>query len=336
METARLWIFPPLVIVLAFLLDALIGDPPFLPHPVRAMGFLTARGENLLRRLLPRREGPAGTLLVIAVASLSFFIPLVLLRLSRCLSVWVEFILGTIFSFQCLAARQLGIEALKVYRKTLAGDLDGARQAVSMIVGRDTENLSLEGVNKAAVETVAENLSDGVIAPLFFLALGGAPLAMLYKAVNTMDSMIGYKDSRYLHFGRCAAKLDDALNLLPARISGPLLIAAAALLGFDARNAARVYCRDRKKHASPNSAHGEAACAGALGLALAGDAFYGGRLESKPVIGDGSRPIESEDIRRAVALMYVSTLLFVPAACLLRLGVCAAAFFLTRYAGGPA
>jgi adenosylcobinamide-phosphate synthase len=335
MEIARLLLFPPLMIILAFLLDALAGDPPFLPHPVRGMGFLIARGENLLRRLLPRREMLAGTLLVIAAASLSFLIPLVLARLSRYLSVWVEFLLGTIFSFQCLAARQLSVEAIKVYRKTSAGDLEGARRALSMIVGRDTENLSLEEVNKAAVETVAENLSDGVIAPLFFLALGGAPLAMLYKAVNTMDSMIGYKDSRYLRFGRCAAKLDDALNFLPARISGPLLIAAAALLGFDARNAARVYRRDRRKHASPNSAHGEAACAGALGLALAGDAFYGGKLESKPVIGDGNRPIESEDIRRAVALMYVSALLFAPVACILRLGLCAVVL-LPRYAGGPA
>ena len=314
------WFSASLAILAAFLLDALIGDPPVLPHPVRVMGFFITRGEVLLRRLFPRWEGLAGTLLVILAAALSFLIPLTVLRLSRRLSPWLEFSLGVIFSFQCLAARQLSREALKVYRKISAGDIEGARSAVAMIVGRDTGGLLLEGVTKAAVETVSENLCDGVIAPLFFLALGGAPLAMLYKAVNTLDSMIGYKNSRYLHFGRCAAKLDDALNWLPARLSAWLIIASSTLLGFDSRNAFRVYRRDRGNHASPNSAHPEAACAGALGLALAGDAFYEGKLEKKPVIGDALRPIESEDIRRSIALMYVSALLFLPLACAIRSG----------------
>jgi adenosylcobinamide-phosphate synthase len=180
-----------------------------------------------------------------------------------------------------------------------------------MIVGRDTERLSMEGVVKAAVETVAESLADGVIAPLFYLAIGGPALAMLYKAVNTMDSMIGYKNGRYINFGRAAARLDDVLGWIPARIAARLMILSAALLRFDAKNALKIYRRDRFNHASPNSGHCEAACAGALGVRLGGDAYYGGKLEQKPSIGDGLRPAEAADIVRAARLMYVSTLLFV-------------------------
>jgi adenosylcobinamide-phosphate synthase len=177
-------------------------------------------------------------------------------------------------------------------------------------------------VNKAAVETVAENLSDAVIAPIFYLALGGIPLAFVYKAVNTMDSMIGYKNSRYLKFGRAAAKLDDALNFLTARISGLLIIIASAILKFNTENAWRIYRRDRFNHASPNSGHPEAAYAGALGLALGGSACYEGKLEEKPLIGDNINSIECEDIKRSIALMYTSSLLFLPLACAVRLWIC--------------
>lgn len=321
-RTACLFL-PPAALFLGFFLDLLLGDPPMMPHPVRAMGFLVDRGERLLRRILPGREGLAGTILVVVVSGLSFLIPALLLFFLYRLSPWAGFALELCLCWLALSARCLRQEAMKVYDRVILGDLPGARKAVSRIVGRDPDRLSLEGVIKAAVETVAESLCDGVIAPLVFMALGGAPLGMFYKGVNTMDSMIGYTDERCLRFGRTAAKLDDAANWLPARLSGCLLIAAAALTGLDAANARRIYRRDRYCHASPNSGHPEAACAGALGVALAGDAYYGGKLCRKPPIGDPLRPVRAGDIPAAVRLMYVSTVLFLPAACLIRLGMAA-------------
>lgn len=319
MEKPAFVFLSPAALLLGFFLDLLLGDPPMMPHPVRAMGFLIDRGERVLRRLLPGREGLAGTILAVAVSGLSFLIPSLLLFTAYLLSPWAGFVLELCLCWLALSARCLQQEAMKVYRQVIRGDLPGARKAVSGIVGRDPDRLSMEGVIKAAVETVAENLCDGVIAPLTFMALGGAPLGLLYKGVNTMDSMIGYTDERYLRFGRTAAKLDDAANRLPARLSAALIIAAAALTGLDAANARRIYRRDRYRHASPNSGHPEAACAGALGVALAGDAYYGGELCRKPPIGDPLRPVRSGDIPAAVRLMYVSTALFLPAACLVRL-----------------
>lgn len=173
-----------------------------------------------------------------------------------------------------------------------------------MIVGRDTQSLDETGVTKAAVETVAENASDGVIAPMLYILLGGGVLGAVYKAINTMDSMLGYKNERYLYWGRAAAKLDDVVNYLPARLTGLLLVVAASLQGLDGKNSWRIFCRDRYNHASPNAAHGEAACAGALHVQLAGDAWYFGQLYKKPLIGDADRPIEPEDIQRANQLLY--------------------------------
>ena len=210
---------------------------------------------------------------------------------------------------------------MKVYDRLRADDLPGARRAVSMIVGRDTQALTEEGVTKAAVETVAENTSDGEIAPLLFLALGGAPLGLLYKAGNTMDSMVGYKNERYLYFGWAAAKLDDVLNWIPARLSAWLLVVSAYLLGMDGRNAARIYKRDCRKHASPNSAQTEAACAGALRVQLAGDAYYFGTLYKKPTIGDNLRPICTEDIRRANRLLYAASFLALALLLVMRLEI---------------
>lgn len=205
--------------------------------------------------------------------------------------------------------RDLKKESKNVY-ETLTGDtIENARLAVSRIVGRDTQSLSVEGVTKAAVETVAENFSDGVVAPMVYLLLGGAPLALCYKAINTMDSMVGYKNTQYLYFGRAAAKLDDIANYLPSRIAALLWVAAAALTGNDARNAWRIWRRDRRNHASPNSAQTESACAGALNVQLAGPAYYFGEYYKKPTIGDAVRPIEPEDIRRANRMMYAESLL---------------------------
>ena len=207
---------------------------------------------------------------------------------------------------QALAARGLVQESTNVYKELKKPDLPGARKAVSRIVGRDTAELTAEGVTKAAVETVAENASDGVIAPLLYMLIGGAPLALTYKAINTMDSMVGYKNTQYLYFGRAAAKLDDAANYLPSRIAALLWVAAAALTGNDARSAWRIWRRDRRNHASPNSAQTESACAGALGVQLAGPAYYFGEYYAKPTIGDALRPIEPEDILRANQMMYVA------------------------------
>jgi adenosylcobinamide-phosphate synthase len=193
---------------------------------------------------------------------------------------------------------------MKVCKALRKGETEEAREAVSMIVGRDTKELDEAGITRAAVETVAENTSDGMIAPLLYMAIGGAPLGFLYKAVNTMDSMIGYRNDKYQYFGRAAARLDDLLNFLPSRISGILMILVSRPLGLDGKNALRIFLRDRKKHASPNSAQTEAACAGALHLRLAGDASYGGKVHHKPYIGDDDRPIEAEDIARAGRLMY--------------------------------
>jgi len=219
---------------------------------------------------------------------------------------------------QALAARGLVQESTNVYKELKKPDLPGARKAVSRIVGRDTAELTAEGVTKAAVETVAENASDGVIAPLLYMLIGGAPLALTYKAINTMDSMLGYKNEKYLYFGRVSAKLDDAANYIPSRLAGLLWVAAAAFTHNDAKGAWKIWRRDRRNHASPNSAQTESACAGALGVQLAGPAYYFGQYYPKLTIGDALRPIEPEDILRANQMMYVASSFALAWGCALR------------------
>ena len=299
-------------LALGFCLDLLLGDPHWAPHPVRLIGWLIAALEKALRQIFPDTKNgllTAGVFLVILVLGLSAGCTVLLLWLCTLVSPWLAFAVEVILSYQLLAARALRDESMKVCRCLEAGDLPGGRHAVSMIVGRDTDRLDETGVAKAAVETVAENASDGVIAPLIFLAIGGAPLGMLYKAANTMDSMVGYKNDRYLYFGRCAARLDDVLNFIPARLAGALMCLAAPFAGLDEKDAWRIFLRDRKNHKSPNSAHTEAAAAGALHVQLAGSNYYFGKLVEKPTIGDDLRPVEPADIRRVNRLMLAASAL---------------------------
>ena len=305
-------------LLLGFLLDLLLGDPRWLPHPIRAIGALIAGLEKLLRKIFPKNQGgemAGGVALVILVLALSGGFTLLVLWLCGKVGLWLRFLAETILCFQLLATRSLKGESMKVYKALKAGDLEGARCAVSMIVGRDTQRLDEAGVARAAVETVAENASDGVIAPLIFLAIGGAPLGMVYKAVNTMDSMVGYKNDRYLWFGRCAAKLDDLVNFIPARLAGLLMCLGAGFSGFDAPNALRIFRRDRKNHKSPNSAHTEAAAAGALHIQLGGANYYFGKLVDKPTIGDPDHPVEPLDIVRVNRLMYATAFLALVLCC---------------------
>ena len=298
------------VCLIGMILDWIFGDPVWLYHPVRIIGKWISFLEKILRKFAGDQEGNekklliAGGILWILVILASAAVPMGILYLAEKLSPCAAFVLECFWCYQLLAARSLGKESKKVYKKLIQDDLSGARVAVSMIVGRDTENLTVEGVTKAAVETVAENTNDGVIAPLIYMLIGGPILGFVYKAVNTMDSMLGYKNEKYLYFGRVAAKMDDVAGFIPARISALLMILASCLLGMDGKNALWIWKRDRRKHASPNAAQTEAVCAGALQVQLAGDAWYFGKLVKKKYIGDDLRPVEIEDIPRANKLLY--------------------------------
>lgn len=297
--------------VAGFCLDLLFGDPYWMPHPIRLIGrWIGFLDQKLLGGSAADRDGKKekerGICLVLFVLLPAVLIPHFILYAGYTLHPAVGVVIESVMTYQLLAAKCLRVESMKVYDRLMAQDLPGARKAVSMIVGRDTEQLDETGVAKAAIETVAENASDGVIAPMCYLALGGPVWGFFYKAVNTMDSMVGYKNERYLYFGRAAAKLDDVVNYIPARISALLMILAAYLPGreFSGKGAYRIWKRDRYNHASPNSAQTEAACAGALGIRLAGNASYFGKIVEKPLIGDALRAVETADIKRVNRLLY--------------------------------
>ena len=297
-------------LVIGFCIDLLVGDPHGFPHPVVLIGKCISVLERGLRCICPKTpsgERAAGAILWGAVVIVSTAVPALLLWLSGLVSPWLRLALESVMCWQILAVKSLRDESMKVYDALESGDLAASRHAVSMIVGRDTDRLDDAAVTRAAVETVAENASDGVIAPLFYLMIGGAPLGMAYKAVNTLDSMVGYKNERYIDFGCASARLDDAVNWIPSRLSALLMIAVCPIVGLDARGAARIWRRDRRRHASPNAAQTESACAGALGLRLAGPAVYFGKLVEKPTIGDASREIEWGDIARATRLMLAAS-----------------------------
>ncbi|MHC6202048.1 adenosylcobinamide-phosphate synthase CbiB [Breznakiellaceae bacterium SP9] len=301
-----------LALAAGFALDLIFGDPLRLPHIVRLIGKCISKFERLFRK--PDRAQQAqywsGIGFVCAVIAACTLLPALFLYCAYRIHLVAGWVLETFLCYQLIAVKDLRAESMQVYRCLAEHDLDGARRMLSRIVGRDTQQLDGDGVTRAAVETVAENTADGAASPLFFLMLGGAALGCLYKAVNTMDSMVGYKNETYLHFGRAAAKLDDALNFIPARLCALFMLVASFLLKYDADNALRIGQRDRLKHASPNSAHTEAVCAGALRIRLAGPSYYEGRLEDKLYIGDDLRAIEYADIQRANRLLYGTALLF--------------------------
>ncbi len=301
-----------MALVIGFIIDFFVGDPHGFPHPIILIGKLISALDRGLRRLFaatPKGERTAGAVLWILTVSLSAAVPGLILFLCHQVSPWLRLAVESIMCWQILAARALEKESMLVYKALESGNITASRRAVSMIVGRDTAALDDAAVTRAAVETVAENTSDGVVAPLIFLAIGGAPLGFFYKAVNTMDSMLGYTEPPYKDIGLVPAKADDVVNYIPARLSALLMLAAGFLLGLDVKNGWRIYRRDRRNHASPNSAQTEAMCAGLLGLRLAGDAWYHGVLHRKPFIGDPVREIRHDDIPRTCRLMYLTALL---------------------------
>lgn len=306
-----------LAIITGFILDALFGDPHAFPHPVRLMG----KGIHSLEAVLYKRAKTnrgrflAGAIMVFVVIVATALVSGMVLYICRQVHPVAGFLAESMMCYQVFAARCLTKESMAVHDVLLTGDMEKARAQVAMIVGRDTDKLDEEGIIRATVETVAENTSDGVIAPLFYMAAGGVVAGLVYKAINTMDSMVGYKNERYLYYGRAAAKLDDAVNYIPARIAAFAMIVAGYLLkGCDGKEAYRIYKRDARKHASPNSAQTESVCAGALGIRLAGDASYFGKIVKKPTIGDDKRRVEAGDIKLANKLMYVTSILVLAAA----------------------
>ena len=306
--------------IAGFVLDLLIGDPHFIPHPVRLIGSLISfcdkrlncdAGYNNSEKKLNLIKYKRGMLLAFTVIFATFAISVIIIVAAYSINLYAGLIAEAVMTWQILATKCLRVESMRVYDALKTDGVDAGRRAVSMIVGRDTSVLDAAGVTRAAVETIAENTSDGVIAPMLYTAIGGPVLGFVYKAVNTMDSMLGYKNDKYMYFGRFAARLDDVVNFIPARISAYLMIAAAFIGGrhFDGKNAYSIFKRDRFNHASPNSAQTESVCAGALRVQLAGDAVYFGKLVKKKYIGDGLREIEYEDIKRANRLMYITAFL---------------------------
>ena len=297
---------------IGFCMDLFLGDPHGIVHPVILIGKLISAIEKAARKIFPktvRGENVAGGVLWLLVVTISTAVPALILLLGYRISVWLGLALESVMCWQILATKSLKDESMKVYDALKTGNIEKSRYAVSMIVGRDTAQLDDKAVTRAAVETVAENTSDGIVAPLLFLAIGGAPLGFFYKAVNTMDSMLGYVEMPYKNIGLVPAKMDDVMNFIPARFSAFLMLMAGWLLKLDVKNGWKIFKRDRFNHASPNSAQTESVCAGLFGLRLAGDAWYHGQLHKKKYIGDALREIEHEDIPRACRLLYTAAIL---------------------------
>ncbi|MEN8904359.1 MAG: adenosylcobinamide-phosphate synthase CbiB [Clostridiales bacterium] len=310
-----------IIIICAVVLDLVFGDPIRLPHPICLIGNTVNFLEKKIRKVL-KNKFVAGIILVFIVAMLSFFIPFVILYLANMLNYYLGLVIEIYFCYQILAIKSLKIESMKVYYQLINDNLQESRKYLSYIVGRDTQDLDMNCITKATVETVSENTTDGVVAPIIFMAIGGAPLAFLYKAINTMDSMIGYKNEKYFYFGKFAAWLDDIANFIPARIAAVIMIFSSFILRMNSKNAIKIYCRDKRKHRSPNSAQTESVCAGALDIQLGGEASYFGKLIKKPTIGDNIRKIKPKDIILVNRLMYVTGIIVVFLAIIIRGVIC--------------
>lgn len=305
-----------------YLIDLIVGDPHGFPHPVIFIGKLISKLEKTFRRLMPetkKGEQLAGLCVWILTVAISGAVPFAVLFLCGLVSPWLVYAVESVFFWQMLAVKSLKDETMKVYYALESGDIKRSRKAISMIVGRDTDELDDPAITKAAVETVAENTSDGVTAPLLFAAIGGAPLMFFYKAVNTMDSMLGYTEEPYKNIGMVPAKADDVFNFIPARLSALLMLAAGRMLGLDAGNGWRIFKRDRYNHASPNSAQTESVCAGLLRIRLGGDASYHGVIHRKKYIGDDLRAVKHEDIPMSCHLMFVTSLLMLGVGLIVRM-----------------
>lgn len=300
-----------LPLILGYGIDMIIGDPQGFPHPVRLIGNFISFMERKLRRGCRNEEDErkAGMILWFSAVGASFIVPFAILLIASRISGTLALIVESIMCYYILATKSLKDESMKVYSSLKNNNLQEARRNLSYIVGRDVDKLDEGAVARAAVETVAENTSDGVIAPMLYILIGGAPLGFMYKAVNTLDSMVGYKNKRYINMGRFSAIADDVANYIPARLSAYIMVAAAFILNMDYRKALEIYRRDRYNHKSPNSAHTEAVSAGALNIMLGGDNYYGGVLVPKPSIGDSDRDVEAEDIGRVNRLMYAASIL---------------------------
>jgi adenosylcobinamide-phosphate synthase len=294
-------------LTIGFILDIIIGDPNNPFHPVRGIGYMASKLENIFRTILKKNLKLAGFIVWIVTVGLTFIITFGIVKAAKNFNINFGIILEGILIYFCISSKGLVVEGYKVIKFLINDDLDGARKQLSFIVGRDTGSLSKEGIVKAVVETIAENMADGVIAPLFYAGIFGAPLAFAYKAVNTLDSMFGYKNNKYIDFGYFPAKLDDVFNYIPARITGILIVLASCILGYDYKNSFKIYKRDRYNHTSPNSAHPEAAMAGALRVQLGGANYYFGKLVEKPTIGDKVKEIEINDVNKTVKVLYLSS-----------------------------
>lgn len=298
-------------LIIGYILDLIVGDPQGFPHPIRLIGNMISKVEKKLRTKCNNKndEKRAGMLLWFVVVCTSFIVPYLILFIASRINIILAIVIESIMCYYILATKSLKDESMKVYLALKNNNIIDARKYLSYIVGRDTENLSETALAKGAVETVAENASDGVIAPMIFMLIGGAPLGFMYKAINTLDSMVGYKNEKYINMGRFSAIADDVANYIPARVAAYLMIAASFLLKMDYKNAYKIYKRDRYNHLSPNSAQTESVCAGALNISLGGGNYYGGVLVSKPTIGDDLRPVIIDDIKLANKLMYATSIL---------------------------
>nr|WP_296190373.1 adenosylcobinamide-phosphate synthase CbiB [uncultured Anaerobutyricum sp.] len=319
--------------LLGFILDLTFGDPHGLIHPVQIIGWFIDKlkkgmqhmiygcsYEEVKEKGIERKVGAektAGFFLMLFIVAGTFTVVYGILYMANLIHPVLRFCLETFFVYQILATKSLKKESMKVYKKLKEGDLIGARKEVSYLVGRDTENLDESEVAKADVETIAENTADGVIAPMLFIAIGGAPLGLAYKAVNTLDSMVAYKNEELINIGFFSAKMDDVCNFIPARFAAVMLMIASLILRFDFKGAVRIFKRDRFAHLSPNSAQTEAVAAGALQIQLGGTHNYFGKAVVKPTIGDDIRPVEYEDIKRTNQLLYVSAALSMLVCCLI-------------------